>query len=84
MDTEEGEGVNGTNWESSIDIYSLLCIKQKASGKLLCSTGSSALGSVTTWRGGVGLGGREAQEGGDIRIHIVDSSCCTAETNITL
>ena len=48
MDTEEGEGVNGTNWESSIDIYSLLCIKQIASGKLLCSTGSSALGSVMT------------------------------------
>ena len=28
------------------------------------------------------LGGREAQEGGDIRMHIVDSSPCTAETNI--
>ena len=26
-------------------------------------------------------GGREAQEGGDICIHIADSLCCTAETN---
>ena len=29
-------------------------------------------------------GGREAQEGGDIGIHIADSLCCTAETNTTL
>ena len=28
--------------------------------------------------------GREAQEGGDIRIHMADSFCCTAETNTTL
>ena len=27
---------------------------------------------------------REAQEGGDICIHIADSSCCTAETDTTL
>ena len=31
-----------------------------------------------------GEGGREAQEGGDICIHIADSLCCTAETNTTL
>lgn len=30
------------------------CVKQIASGSLLCDTGSSTLGSVTTWRGGVG------------------------------
>ena len=29
-------------------------------------------------------GGREEQEGGGICIHISDSHCCTAETNITL
>ena len=23
-----GEGEDGTNWESSIDIYTLLCVKQ--------------------------------------------------------
>ena len=31
-----------------------------------------------------GEGGREAQEGGDICIHITDSLCCAAETNTTL
>ena len=29
-------------------------------------------------------GGRQAQEEGDMRIHIADSLCCTAETNTTL
>ena len=29
-------------------------------------------------------GGREAQEGRDICIHIADSRCCTGETNTTL
>ena len=28
-------------------------------------------------------GGREAQVGGDICIHIAASQCCTAETNMT-
>ena len=28
--------------------------------------------------------GREAQEGGDICIHMTDLLCCTAETNTTL
>ena len=32
----------------------------------------------------VGGGGREAQEGGDICIHIADSCCCTAKINTTL
>ena len=32
--------------------------------------------------GGMGSGGREVQKGGDICIHIADSLCCTAETNI--
>ena len=30
------------NWESITDIYTLPCIKRRASGKLLPSTGSSA------------------------------------------
>ena len=29
-------------------------------------------------------GGRDAEEGGDICIHIADALCCTAETNTTL
>ena len=45
-----------------------------ASGKLLYSTGSSACCFVMTGMGGIGVGGggREAQEGGDICIHIAD------------
>lgn len=31
----------------------------------------------------MGVGGREALEGGDACIHIDDSRGCTAETNIT-
>ena len=36
------------NWEISIDIYTLSCVKQIASGNLLYSTGSSAGCSVVT------------------------------------
>ena len=74
------------NWEIGIDVCELPCIKQIASGDLLCSAGSSAWCSVVTWIGGMGVGwsGKEVQEGGDICIHIADSLCCTAETNTTL
>ena len=44
--------------ESSIDIYTLPCVKEMASGKLLYSMGSSAQCSVTTYRVGIGVGGR--------------------------
>ena len=50
-----------------------------ASGKLLCNTGGSAPCSVMTWRSG-----REAQEEGDICVHVADSRCCIAEINTTL
>ena len=30
-----------------------------------------------------GWGGREAQEGGNICIHLAESCCCAAETNTT-
>ena len=71
----------GVNWEIGIDVCALPCIRQAASGKLLCSAGSSAWCSVVTKKGGVG---REVQEGRDICIHTTDSLCCTAETTITL
>ena len=42
---EEGWEINQ---ETGIDIYTLLCVKQKASGNLLYSKGSSAQCSVMT------------------------------------
>ena len=47
----------GTSWESSIDVYTLPCVKQRAGGKLLHDTGSPAWRSVTT-RGAGGSRGR--------------------------
>ena len=80
-----GEGEGEMNWESSMEIYTLLYAKQTASENLLCKTGSSTQCSVMTWRGGMGRwGGREAQEGGDICILMADLPCCTEETNTTL
>ena len=57
MDTV-GKGEDGTNWEIKIDIYTLLCVKLIASGKLPYSTGSSVLcddlggGIGRKWEGG--------------------------------
>ena len=45
-------GLEPASPASQVD--SLPCVKQLASGKLLCDTGSSARCSVMTWRGGVG------------------------------
>ena len=52
------------NEESSFDIYKP-CVKQAASGKLLCTTGSSAWCSGMTRRDGMGVraGGRFEKEG---------------------
>ena len=47
------------NWEVGIDIYTLPCVKQRAGGKLVCNTGSSAWCPVIIQRGGT-----EAWEGG--------------------
>ena len=38
----QGAGKGRTNWKSSTDIYTQLCIKETASGRLLYSTGSPA------------------------------------------
>ena len=48
-------------------MHAVPCVKHTASGKQLCSTGSSAPSSVMTWSGGMGVG-KEAQQGGDICI----------------
>ena len=59
-----GEGEGRMNWESSIEIYTLTCAKQIASGKLLCNKGSPVLcDNLEIWDGG---GGKDAREGGDI------------------
>ena len=41
-----GEGEGRTNWESSIEIYILSCVKQVTGWKLLSITGSTAWCSV--------------------------------------
>ena len=64
MDTA-GQGEVRMNWESSIEIYTLLYVKQRANGELLCNTGSSTLCSVTTKKDGMGweMGVRFKREG---------------------
>ena len=42
-----GEGEGEMNWEIRIDVYTLPCVKQIASGNLLYSLRSSAWCSVT-------------------------------------
>ena len=43
-----GKGEGGMDWESSIDIHKLSCVKQIANEKLLYNTGSSTWCSETT------------------------------------
>ena len=63
----------------------LPCVKWIASGKLFSAQGAqlSALYDLEGWDGGW-LGGRKAQKGEDICIHMADSHCCMVETNATL
>ena len=86
------EEKGGTNWERSITryplshsgpIYTQPCVKQIASGKLLYNIESLAQSSVMTSMDRTG-GGRVAKEGGNIRIHIVDSWCYKAKNNTAL
>ena len=52
------KGVSGMNGESSINIYTLLCVKQTVIEKLLNNTRSPVWPSVMGWEEG-----RETQEG---------------------
>ena len=63
----EGEG--GTHWVVRIDVYTLTCVKQVASGKLLYSARGSDRCSVKTWMGVVG--GRLRREGLYIYIGLI-------------
>ena len=75
-----GEGEGGTNWESSIDIDIPPRVKQIASEKLLYNTGRRAWPRRVRW----GRGGSFRRERTYINIIMIDSGCCTAETNTTL
>ena len=65
---EEGEG--RTNWESSIDIYTLQSVKQMAAGKLLHGTGISAPRCVMTQRVGWDEGWEGGSRGTGVYAHI--------------
>ena len=53
-----GEAEGEVNWESSMNVYPLPCVKQTASGDLLSSTGSSAwcCDDLEGWGGGLSTG----------------------------
>ena len=68
VDTARG-GEGGTNCESSTETSTPPYVKQRASGELLHSTGSSTRCSVTTSRSGLGWG----VEGRDICTVMSDS-----------
>ena len=75
----EAEG--GINWESSTETYTLLCVKQPASGNLLYDAGSSNLVLCDNLEGWDGVGGgRKVQEEGDRGISMADSCCCMKPT----
>ena len=78
-----GEGTSGENGESRINIYTLPCVKQIVSKKMLQNTGSPAWNSVMTQRDSMG-NRREAREGSDTYLIMADYCCCMAETNTTL
>lgn len=75
--TWAGEGI-GMNWEIGIDMCTLSCIKQMASGILLSGTGSLAWCSGIPLMGGLeGVVGMEVQERGDMCLPTADSRHCT-------
>ena len=53
-----GEGEGGMNGESSVETHTLPYVKQDSQGNSLYESQNSNWGSVTTWRGGQGGGGR--------------------------
>ena len=70
------EGGGGTHSESSVDIYTLPCGRQGASGKLPYSTELSCIpDSRGVMAARVGWGGRSSKEGGGIQLASVTSVC---------
>ena len=76
----EWEEREGTNWNSSCDIYTPPWVKCTARGDRLYCPGAR-LGDDLEARGG---GVKEAQETGDVCIHRAGSHCTTAETHTAL
>ena len=66
MDTEVGKkGEGGMNGENSMEAYTLLYVKQRANGNLLCDSRNPNQGPLTTQSGGKGweVGRRFKREG---------------------
>ena len=79
---DTGQGAGGVGRTGSAALACTHCHVWTASRKLLCRPGA-VLGARRWPRGlGCGCGGQLTREG--VCIYIVDSLCCTAETNITL
>ena len=59
--------------DSNMETYTLLYVKQIASGNWLCDSGHSNWGSMTTERGGMGweIGGRLKREGTYIYLWLI-------------
>ena len=78
----QGEEVGGTNRDSSIEIYTLSCVKLDSQCEFAVFAvwlNSYMTSSVTTLRGEWGRG-REVHEGGDICTPMADPCWCMAET----
>ena len=71
-------GGGGINWETGIDIHTLLYINQITNKDLLYSTGNSIQYSVMAYME------KESKKGVGMCICISDSLHCTPETNTTL
>ena len=67
-----------TNITTSTKMFTAVLFKVKKKKNGLCDDLQES-GGMGGWRGG-----KEAQEGGDICIHIADSRCCASETNNTV
>ena len=66
------ERESGVNGESSMEAYTLPCVKQITNGNLLYDTGNSNWGSMTTKRGGEvwEAGGRLKTEGTHVYLRL--------------
>ena len=69
-----GEGGEGRRAERVTWTLAQPSARRMASGDVLCASGNSNGGSISTQRGGMWGVGREVQEGGDVCMPMADSS----------